>query len=83
MAKYFYFLAVYAAIVLAAVAMLLPETRQVELRQQFKLSQTIKLYGQIIRIVSSSFTHSHCVLHKLASLPISLVQPVYLSVSIS
>ncbi|WP_257224778.1 multidrug effflux MFS transporter [Acinetobacter sp. YH12096] len=45
----FIFLAVYAAIVLAAVAMLLPETRQVELRQQFKLSQTIKLYGQIIR----------------------------------
>lgn len=28
--------------------MLLPETRQVELRQQFKLTQTIKLYGQII-----------------------------------
>ncbi len=26
----------------------LPETRQVELRQQFKLTQTIKLYGQII-----------------------------------
>ncbi len=45
----FIFLAVYAAIVLAAVAVLLPETRQVELRQQFKLSQTIKLYGQIIR----------------------------------
>lgn len=44
----FIFLAVYAAIVLAAVAVLLPETRQVELRQQFKLSQTIKLYGQII-----------------------------------
>ena len=45
----FIFLAVYAVIVLAAVAVLLPETRQVELRQQFKLSQTIKLYGQIIR----------------------------------
>ncbi|KAB0628145.1 multidrug effflux MFS transporter [Acinetobacter gandensis] len=44
----FIFLAVYAAIVLAAVAVLLPETRQVELRQQFKLTQTIKLYGQII-----------------------------------
>ena len=44
----FIFLAVYAAIVLAAVVVLLPETRQVELRQQFKLSQTIKLYGQII-----------------------------------
>lgn len=44
----FIFLAVYAAIVLSAAAVLLPETRQVELRQQFKLSQTIKLYGQII-----------------------------------
>ena len=44
----FIFLAVYAAIVLAAVAVLLPETREVELRQQFKLTQTIKLFGQII-----------------------------------
>ena len=44
----FIFLAVYAAIVLAAVAVLLPETREVELRQQFKLTQTIKLFWQII-----------------------------------
>lgn len=44
----FIFLAVYAALVLTAVALLLPETRQVQLRRQFKLSQTLKLYCQII-----------------------------------
>lgn len=44
----FYFLAGYAVFVMVLVATLLPETRKVEDRAQFELSQTFKLYGQII-----------------------------------
>lgn len=44
----FAFLAVYGIVVMSAVALYLPETRDIKLRQQFKLSQTFKLYGRII-----------------------------------
>lgn len=44
----FIFLAVYGAIVLSAAAVFLPETRNTEQRKQFQLSQTFKLYSQII-----------------------------------
>ncbi|WP_346315274.1 multidrug effflux MFS transporter [Acinetobacter sp. CWB-B33] len=44
----FIFLAVYGAIVMSAAALFLPETRNTEQRKQFQLSQTFRLYGQII-----------------------------------
>ena len=44
----FIFLAVYDAIVMSAAALFLPETRNTEQRKQFQLSQTFKLYGQMI-----------------------------------
>ncbi len=40
-------LALYAVVVLLACAKALPETRSVELREKFELSQTFKLYGKI------------------------------------
>jgi len=44
----FVFLAVYSAIVLITAAIFLPETRQTELRKDFKLSQTFHHYLNII-----------------------------------
>ena len=43
----FYFLAIYGAVVLAIIAMYLPETRKIEDRQNFKLSQTFSHYLNI------------------------------------
>ena len=44
----FYFLSIYALIVMVVIAIYLPETRQIEARKQFKLSQTFHHYLNIV-----------------------------------